>query len=67
MRMHLKAMLQRVRGSQAAPLALASVDKMSEAEAEQWFRLLQRMQEDTKTESAREGARQPWRHGGAPW
>ena len=60
MKRALKALILRSRGH-AFPLVLASIDDMSEAEAEQWYRLLSNIKEDAHRDGAHEGARQPWR------
>jgi len=64
MKRHLTALLLRTRGSHAFPLVLSRVETMSEEEAGQWYRLLQNLQSDAEGAGARQGARQPWRHGG---
>lgn len=61
---HLKSLLLRTRGIHAYPLVLAMVEEMTDAQAEQWFRVLQNTQEDAKRDGERSGARQPWKHGG---
>ena len=48
MKRHLKALLLRQRGAHTFPLVLSRVDEMDEAEAEQWYRLLQNMQDDSE-------------------
>ncbi|MDP2305507.1 MAG: hypothetical protein Q8P18_05725 [Pseudomonadota bacterium] len=58
------AKLHRIRGVHAHPAVLVSVERMTEAEAEGWYRLIQNMEEDARSAGAREGARQPWKWGG---
>ena len=60
MKRQLKALILRSRGH-AFPLVLASIDNMTEAEAEQWFRVLKAIQEEEHRDGFRQGARQPWR------
>ena len=64
MKRHLEALLARERGFHAFPLVRATISNMTEAEAEQWFRLLTSIKSEAEAEGARKGARQPWRHGG---
>lgn len=40
MKKNLEALLKSIRGHEASPLALATVQKMSEKEASEWFELL---------------------------
>jgi len=61
MKRALKDLILRTRGAHAYPLVLVQVDNMTEAEAEQWFRLLTNMKGDAHQDGARDGARQPWR------
>jgi len=61
MKRHLEARVHRTRGGHAANLVLARIEEMSEAEAEQWFRLFQNVEEDAKRDGERKGAREPWR------
>lgn len=63
MKRHLRALILRTRGGHAFPLVLARIEEMSEAEAEQWYRLLSNLKDDAESDGARKGARQPWRHG----
>ena len=62
MKRHLRAMLLRARGIAAYPLVLKMVEKMTDQEAEQWFRVLQSIEEDARQAGSRDGARQPWKH-----
>lgn len=59
---HLLALLHRERCDRA--LLIPMLDKMSEAELQALWRLLQNIKEDAERDGARKGARQPWRHGG---
>ena len=59
---HLLASLHRERCDRA--LLIPMLDKMSEAELQALWRLLQNIKEDAERDGARKGARQPWRHGG---
>lgn len=59
---HIIALLHRERCDRA--LLIPMLEKMSEAELQALWRLLQNVQEDAKRNGAREGAKQPWRHGG---
>lgn len=62
MKRYLESLILRTRGDHR--LLLGTIEKMSEAEAEQWYRLLQNTAEDAKRDGERSGARQPWKHGG---
>ena len=64
MKRHLRALILRTRGGHAFPLVLGRIEEMSEEEAGQWYRLLQNLKDDAESDGARQGARQPWRHGG---
>lgn len=59
MKRHLTAKLHRTRGIHAYPTVLAMVEKMTDAEAEGWFRILQNLEEDAK----RDVRVQPWHRG----
>jgi hypothetical protein len=61
MKRALKALVLRTHGSRAFPLVLANIDNMSEAEAEQWYRLLSNIKESARQDGAQDGARHPWR------
>lgn len=63
MKRHLQALIARTRGGHAFPLVTKQIETMTEAEAEQWYRLLTNLKEDSEADGARKGARQPWRHG----
>lgn len=63
MKRHLSAKLHGTRGIHAHPEVLAMVEKMTPAEAEGWFRILQNIEEDARSSGERRGAQQPWRHG----
>lgn len=61
MKIHLQRMLLGTRGAAAKHLVWATVNAMSEAEAEQWYRLLRNMTEDAHSDGVKRGAREPWR------
>ena len=63
MKRHLSAKLLRTRGIHAHPEVLAMVEKMTPAEAEGWFRILQNLEEDARRSGEHRGAQQPWRRG----
>ena len=59
---HLVAFLHRARCDRQVLIPM--LDKLSEQERQALWRLLQNVEADAKQAGAREGARQPWRHGG---
>ena len=59
---HIIPLLHRSRCDRA--LLIPMLDKMSEAELQALWRLLQNIQDDAERDGARKGAKQPWRHGG---
>ena len=59
---HLTALMHRARCDRARLIPM--LDKLSEAELQALWRLLQNVKDDAKRDGARDGARQPWRHGG---
>jgi hypothetical protein len=61
MKRQLEALVRRTRGGHVANLVLARINEMSEAEAEQWFRLLQNVAEDANRDGQRKGTMEPWR------
>jgi len=61
-RRNLLAAVLRARGGHSFNHVIKSIETMSEAEVEQWWRLLQNVQEDARAAGSREGARQPWKH-----
>lgn len=58
---HLQALVLHTRGGHVATKVLAHINEMDEAEAEQWFRLFQNVEDDAKRDGARKGAQEPWR------
>lgn len=61
-KIHLRAKILRTRGGPAATGVLASIESMDERTAEEWWRLLQNMEEEASRNGERRGAREPWRH-----
>ena len=57
---HLTTLLHRARCDRAVLIPM--LDKLTEAERQALWRLLQHVQDDAKRDGARDGARQPWRH-----
>lgn len=60
----LLALFHQTRGSQALPKVQKVFDTLTDAEAMEMLTLLRNIKEDAAREGARDGARQPWRHGG---
>lgn len=60
----LMAIFFQTRGSPAFPKVQSLLDNLTEAEALEMHRFLQNLKEDAASAGARDGARQPWRHGG---
>jgi len=48
-------------GREQHDLLLARLPDMTDAEAEQWYRLLQSVKEDSERNGRRAGAREPWK------
>lgn len=63
MKRHLTSKVMGSRGGHVFHAILASIEKMSEEEAREWYWLLQNIEEDSRREGTRRGAREPWRYG----
>jgi len=59
---HLTALMHRARCDRAVLIPMLA--KLTPAEQTALWRLFQNLQDDAKRDGAKEGARQPWRHGG---
>ena len=60
----LLALFFQTRGSHALPKVQKILNELTDAEAAEMLTLFRNMKDDAASDGARQGARQPWRHGG---
>ena len=59
---HIRARIQRVRGGHALRHLLGSLEDMDHATLRDLWTLMENLETDSRSDGARRGARQPWRH-----